>query len=121
MEIYVRAELPETCYIHEAALWIAFGVVPRFFAGDEPRDIRGVVSEHLEHMQAALEIDFYEGAPIIQNFLPGVDPQKFSDALFTTGTQDPEEISGRIANQERFLTLYSEEQEPSDEHEKMVV
>jgi hypothetical protein len=26
--IYVRAELPPTCYVHEVALWLAFGRVP---------------------------------------------------------------------------------------------
>lgn len=96
IELYVRAELPETCYIHEAAQWVALGNVPTFYHHDKGKDVRGFVDEHLDHLSAVVEPDYFGVAPFISTFIPEVSNREFSDAIALTGGQSVRDISDRI-------------------------
>ncbi|QBX34676.1 hypothetical protein E4191_08105 [Paracoccus liaowanqingii] len=96
MEIYVRAELPESCYIHEAALWVSLGIVPRFLSDGYGNDIRSSADEHLDQMQALTSSDFFEVAPVIQTIIKSANPERFSTALALTYGRGAPEIEANI-------------------------
>ncbi|UTS79773.1 hypothetical protein [Phaeobacter piscinae] len=78
MEIYVRAEVPEFCYIHEATHWVAFAIPP---VGFDSFDTQESISADLDHMCAPQEPHFFAIAPVVDQFVDGASSREFSDKL----------------------------------------
>lgn len=96
MELFVRVKVPEYCYIHEAAHWIAFKVIPDSWPAELGKDADDYISDHLDHMQS-LSIPTYSSViPIITEIVQGVDPHAFARHYELSGGQSPKEIQDEI-------------------------
>ncbi|MDN3711039.1 hypothetical protein QWZ10_02985 [Paracoccus cavernae] len=78
MEIFIRAEVAETCYLDEAAHWIAFGVVPTFWPDENGHDERQNVDAHLDHLEGLASPTYFPIAPIAHRFLEHDDAADFA-------------------------------------------
>lgn len=106
MEVFVRAEIPETCYINEAAHWVAFGVVPSFYPDDKSgNDLRGIAEEHLDQLEANVEVSYLDLCPFIESIFPKIDVKKFTDYMLSTGSTSPEKYRELINSQQLALDM----------------
>lgn len=87
MRFFAEIEPPETVYIHEAALWIAFGRVPEVNSSPEwedPFDVRGDADHELGFLEAATKTSYDKLPEEIPEILTGIDLPKFQEALRST-------------------------------------
>lgn len=91
MELFIRAEVPEYCYIHEAAYWIAFCTVPEIHHLEDGRDARDDTDNHLDLFESCTSPTFFPIAGIVSRFLSGADAEHFARNLnITLGASEAE-------------------------------
>lgn len=107
MEIFVRCEPSETCYIAEAARWVAFGIVPQRGLLDG-EDFRTDVETHsTEETPGSVDtsIDYYNLAPALPDFLTEAETELLAEWLEVAAGETALELQSYLSETLREIEM----------------